>query len=217
MLTRELQLDSLPWDDWWPGVARLLARSVPQEGLRDLTVVVDHRRQIPELFRALAAQLPAGAARLLPRCIDWEDATRALVAAREAQLARSRLDYFCALRDSDWLRQQVGPRASAMWALARAIADTADELTLAALDGAEALERRWMDTVERHFQARALRGARWQSQLVLRLWRADPGAGGSAPALIEDSVRDVAARCPGAVVVLLPEGALPWQRLWWKA
>jgi ATP-dependent helicase/nuclease subunit B len=205
------------WDRWWPEVAAHVLGRPTGAGAAPATVIVARLHWVPSLRRALHDLRSSSEPVRLPQALGWDDAIGSLGDALLAIQRRQRLEFFNALRDSDWLTQQVGDRPAARWALARHLAQTAEALSLAAVAGVDELEQRWLDAVDRHFQAHAQAGARWQTQLILRLWRASLLGSEPIPDLIARSARAFATRCPGPVIVLLPEGALPWQALWCRS
>jgi ATP-dependent helicase/nuclease subunit B len=125
--------------------------------------------------------------------------------------AREQVDLFQALRASNWVREQAGSQAAAVWSLARDIAHVSDELTLHACGRAEAFAGRWQAAVRKHFTERAASAGEPQAQLVLALWRAGLSQEHGAARLQAQLERRLRS-ARGMLYWVLPHGAQAWQR-----
>lgn len=173
---------------FWPGVADILLRlrpaadGAPPADLRGLDVIVPSWEHAGPLRKALHARLSSsGHARSIPPRIHtlatWTGET-------VDDTIERRLELFSALRANAWIRAAFGEQPAALWALAAHIDAVCDELTFAAVDGADALEAKLESSLTRHFHRRALRAVQPQAQLILQLWRASMARGGGAQAKI---------------------------------
>jgi ATP-dependent helicase/nuclease subunit B len=173
---------------FWPAVAAAVL-GVHQQAicdapadLRGIDVIVPSWAHAQSLRNALHARLTeAGHARFVPPRIStlsvWSgDPT-------DSSIER-RIELFAALRENEWIRAAFGQQPGSLWSLASRIDAVCDELTLAAVEGPQAFEKRLQASLARHFQRRAMRALQPQAQLVLQLWRAVRGQGSAAAALL---------------------------------
>jgi ATP-dependent helicase/nuclease subunit B len=199
---------------WWPLAAQAVVRFAAAAGAP------------PRRLDALTWLVPAGAHALLARsalrgALGGEAFAPPRIAPLQAWLGRplrsamgTRAELFAALRDNSWVREAFGGQPAALWALAAAIAESGDELTLAAVGDADAFATRLEASLARHFHRRAARAMQPQAQLVLQLWRARRGAGdGAAGAVRELQVRAAAAAAPLVYLTAdLTGGPAPWEQ-----
>jgi ATP-dependent helicase/nuclease subunit B len=213
----EPEVRVVPDASWWPAVASLtlgLGRGPADAGVCDLrrvVVVVPSLLHAPALREALRVAL-AGQACIGPRILTLEAWAR----LEPAQSIQHRAELFEALRRSPWVRERFGAQSSALWALARDLAQLSDELTLAACGAIEAFEGRWRAAVQRNFSQRAAAAADPQSQLVLALWRAGLSAESGAAGM-RARLEDLARCAQGPLLWLVPQGAAPWQRAYCRS
>ena len=202
---------------FWPTVAEAVLQALdPTNGaapadLRRLDVIVPSWNHAPPLRAALHALLRRQGHRALmpPRIHTLQSWSGDLA---DATIQR-RVDLFGALRANAWIRSAFGTQATALWALAAHIDVMCDEMTFAAVDGADAFEARLQASLTRHFHRQAARALQPQAQLILQIWRAalahDGGAGAQIAALDE---RSRAATRPLVYVATQP--APPWVQAW---
>jgi ATP-dependent helicase/nuclease subunit B len=171
---------------FWPGVADIVLRlqaatdEVARADLRGLDVIVPNWAHAAPFRKALHARLSAsGHARLIPPRIHTLATWTGEVIDDTIE---RRLELFAALRGNAWIRAAFGEQPAALWALAAQIDAVCDELTFAAVDGADSLEAKLESSLTRHFHRRALRAVQPQAQLILQLWRASMARGGGAQA-----------------------------------
>jgi ATP-dependent helicase/nuclease subunit B len=171
---------------FWPAVAdavlrmRQTVQKDPTADLRGIEVIVPGWAHAPYLRNALQALLAReGKARSIPPRIHTI-ATWAGYGADDT--IERRLELFAALRANDWIRSAFGDQPAALWNLAAQVASICDELTLAALDGADAFEDQLRASLARHFARRAARAIQPQAQLILQLWRAGLSQGNATTA-----------------------------------
>lgn len=181
---------------FWPETARAVhdfavRMGAPDRQLQSITWIVPGGTHAG-LARAAFVHRFAGRPFIPPRIVPMTEWLGPLRAG-----TRALAELFSALRSNAWVRGTFGGQPAALWALARDVSALCDELSLAAVDGAEALEGRLQASLVRHFHRRASRALQPQAQLVLQLWRArlrdDDGA---ACALRELAARADRARTP---------------------
>lgn len=179
--------------------------------LRGIDLIVPGWAHAPLLRTALFARLRETGQ---PRCIPPRIYTVAAWAGDQADDAiERRIELFAALRASNWIRSTFGEQPAALWSLAAHVASVCDELTLAAVDGAEAFEQRLQASLARHFFRRSARAVEPQAQLVLQLWRAGLAQGTAVGArLAALQARSRAATHPLVFVAVHPLPA--WTRAW---
>jgi ATP-dependent helicase/nuclease subunit B len=184
-------------ESFWPQAAAAVAELAERLRLSAATLhrllwLVPAGAHAVRARAALRAQL-GGAAFIPPRIAPlsaWLGRPLRSTTAAQAEL-------FAALRANAWVRDAFGAQAAALWSLAAAIAQLADELSLAAIGDAEAFAGRLQASLARHFHRRATRALQPQAQLVLQLWHARRGADdGAAAALRELQKRAEAAAGP---------------------
>jgi len=123
-LAAEAEVRVVPDARWWAAVAGLivdLGRTVAAPGVCDLrrvVVIVPSLLHAPDLRAALHAAL-AGQACVAPRVVTLEAWAR----FDPGQAVHQRAELFQALRQSSWVRERFGAQSSALWSLARDLAD----------------------------------------------------------------------------------------------
>lgn len=191
---------SLPADArFWPRAARAVADFAAASGLP------------AQQWQALTWLVPAGVHAVMARAaLRQQLGPIAFIPPRIVPLAAwlgrplrsgtaARAELFAALRSSGWVRESFTAQPAALWALAEAVAQLADELTLAAVGDADAFAARLSASLARHFHRRAARALQPQAQLVLQLWHARRAAEDGAAA----ALRELQARAQGAVQPLV--------------
>jgi ATP-dependent helicase/nuclease subunit B len=171
---------------FWTVVADAVLQLREQAGgeavsdLRGIDVVVPNWAHAPFMRAALHARLKRSGHL---RCIPPRIYTLAAWAGDQADdTIERRIELFTTLRASDWIRSAFGAQPAALWSLAAHVAALCDELTLAAVDGADSFEDRLQASLARHFFRRAARAVQPQAQLILQLWRAGIAQGSAISA-----------------------------------
>jgi ATP-dependent helicase/nuclease subunit B len=194
---------------WTKAAAAVLelarAHGLPARRLQAMTWIVPAAGHAVSARLALRAAL--GHAAFVPPRIatlpQWLGVPLAASVAARAEL-------FTALRANGWVRAAFGARPEALWALARAVVQLCDELTLAAGDDEDAFAGRLQASLARHFDRRAARVLEPQAKLVLQLWRArGAAADGAAAALRALAAR--AAQADGPLVYVAERALAGWE------
>jgi hypothetical protein len=181
----------LPADaSFWPTAAHAVAdfarrHGVPERQLQSVTWLVPGGQHAVLARTALRSEL-GGRAFMPPRIVPLMAWLGHSLAAGTA----ARVELFTALRANRWVREAFGAQPATLWALARDVAHLCDELTLAAVSGAEDFDGRLQASLRRHFRRRAAHALQAQSQLVIQLWRARREADDGAARFL----RELAAR-----------------------
>jgi ATP-dependent helicase/nuclease subunit B len=127
-----------------------------------------------------------------------------------------RVEMFGVLRENRWIRTTFGEQPAALWTLAARVTELCDELTLAAVDGADAFEARLQASLARHYRRRAVQPLQPQAQLILQLWRAGmahPTGAGTWLGALRSRSRET--RRP---MLFVAAGRIePWTRAWLQA
>jgi len=193
---------------FWPAAARAVIGFACEHGAADgqlqaLTWVVPSG-PLAQCARAALHEVGGRRAFIPPRMVPLS----AWAGELSSTGVEARLEIFYALRSNDWIARNFGAQPATLWSLASDVARLCDELTLAAVDNAEALDQRLQDSLARHYGQRASRALQAPAQLVLRLWRARRSADdGAARAIAQLASRATALDCP--LVYLSGSLALP--------
>jgi ATP-dependent helicase/nuclease subunit B len=184
---------------FWPAAARSVIefaedQGAPERQFHSLTWIVATGAQAVSARAAMREAI--GPRAFLPPRIEPLEAWLGLP---RGQGTGPRLELFSALRANRWILENIGANSATLWALARDIGLLCDELTLAAVDSAEAFDARLRDSLARHFRMRAARALQAPALLVLQLWRARNGADDGAARF----VRELAARSENLVSPLV--------------
>lgn len=206
-----IERQALPADErYWPLAGRAVLDFATRHGasatsLAALTWLVPSGVQA-QLARAGLREALGGRAFIPPRVIPLA----AWLGRPLGSTVAARAELFAALRESTWIRDAFGSQPAALWSLAAAVAQLGDELTYAAIDGAEAFAARLQASLARHYQRRAARAVQPQAQLVLQLWRARLSSeDGAAAALRELRRRAANAATPLIYLPAVAPGAEP--------
>ncbi len=195
---------------YWPAAARAVCdfaarRGCPPDRLQAVTWIVPAGAYVA-LARASLRDMLRGQAFIPPRIVPLG----AWLAQPLQDGVAARAELFVALRGNAWVRNSFGTQPAALWALARAVAQLAEELTWAAADNEAAFAGRLEATLARHFRVRAARALEPQAQLVLQLWRTRRADTSAAHALRELDARASAASAP--LVFTAADALQPWQK-----
>ncbi len=194
----------LPADaSFWPTAAHAVAdfakrHGAPERQLQSVTWLVPGGQHAVLARTALRSEL-GGRAFMPPRIVPLMAWLGHSLAAGTA----ARVELFTALRANRWVREAFGAQPATLWALARDVAHLCDELTLAAVNGAEDFDGRLQASLRRHFHRRAAHALQAQSQLVIQLWRARREADDGAARFL----RELAARASRTRLPLVYLGA----------
>jgi ATP-dependent helicase/nuclease subunit B len=202
---------------FWPAVADAVLRMRQQSGaepladLRDIDIIVPSWAHAPLLRSALHERLKScGHSHSIPPRIHTVDTWAGEVADDTIE---RRVELFAALRSNDWIRSTFGEQPVALWNLAAQVAAVCDELTLAAVDGADTFEVQLHASLARHFSRRAAKAIQPQARLILQLWRAGLTDGDATTAYLAAlNARTRAATRPLLYVSAQP--SMPWVRAW---
>lgn len=192
----------------WPQVAEHVLRLARTTGsaaydLRAVHVVVPSGTQVRLLYAALRRHFEAGF--IPPRVAAWpewgqDDAVD--------DLAR-RVSLFDALRGNAWVRTHLSAQSPALWRLAQQIEAVADELTYAAVNGADAMTADVEAVLARRYRRGAARAVQPQARLLLDLWR----AGGDALASQRiQALNRIASNAAAPLVFVAAQPIEPWLR-----
>ncbi len=178
---------------FWPAAARAVTdlamrHGAPERQLQSVTWLLPGGTHA-ELARAALRFELGGRAFIPPRIVPL----MAWLGHPMTTGTAARVELFTALRANRWVREAFGSQPATLWALARDVARLCDELTLAAVEGAEDFDGRLQASLRRHFHRRAAQALQAQSQLVIQLWRArrtaDDGAARALRELAERATR----------------------------